>query len=206
MKFKPSLERLDARERRLLRLLLGILVVLLLVLLPVATQAFLESRRGDADQIREAIAEIESSQPAVAKAQAARSAVAERYAKATPPLSAFLDGLAKQTGIEIPETQERPTVPHGKRFEERATRIELRKVGLLNLSRFLEKVERSGHPVVISKFNLRKRLSEPDSYDVELIVSAYDRKETPKPSTSSAPAAASAAPDEEQSENEDGER
>jgi hypothetical protein len=71
-------------------------------------------------------------------------------------------------------------VPHGKRFEERSTKITLRKVGLLKLVKFLEKIEHSGHPVRISQFDMRKRGSEPDSYDVDIVVSAFDRKAEPK--------------------------
>jgi hypothetical protein len=71
-------------------------------------------------------------------------------------------------------------VPHGKRFEERTTKITLRKVGLMKLVNFLEKIEQAGHPVRISQFDIRKRGSEADSYDVDLIVSAFDRKAEPK--------------------------
>jgi hypothetical protein len=34
--------------------------------------------------------------------------------------------------------------------------------------------------VRISQFDVRKRGSEPDSYDVDLVVSAFDRKAEPK--------------------------
>ena len=67
-------------------------------------------------------------------------------------------------------------VPDGKRYEERSTKIVLRKVGMLSLVTFMEKLETSGHPVTISRLNIRKRGTEPDSYDVEMIVSAFDRK------------------------------
>jgi general secretion pathway protein M len=108
-------------------------------------------------------------------------------------LGAFLDNQARQNGIEIPESQDRPVVPHGKRFEERSTRIQLRKVGLANLARFMESVEKSQFPIIFSRVDIRKRLSESDSYDVEVIASAYDRKEPLKVEGSSA-AAASASP------------
>jgi hypothetical protein len=71
-------------------------------------------------------------------------------------------------------------VPHGKRFDERSQRLQLRKAGLANFARFMESVEKSQHPIVFSRLDIRKRLSELDSYDVEIIASAYDRKEAPK--------------------------
>ncbi len=51
---------------------------------------------------------------------------------------------------------------------------------MLNLVKFMEKIEQSPHPVLISRLNIRKRGTEVDSYDVEMIVSAYDRKVTSK--------------------------
>ena len=52
----------------------------------------------------------------------------------------------------------------------------------------MESVERAQYPIVFSRLDIRKRLSESDSYDVELIASAYDRKEAPK--SDAAPGAA----------------
>jgi hypothetical protein len=40
----------------------------------------------------------------------------------------------------------------------------------------LEKLERSGHPVAITQLSIKARASAPDSYDVKLAVSAYDKK------------------------------
>ena len=69
---------------------------------------------------------------------------------------------------------------HGKKFEERSTKIVLQKVGMKNFSMFLEGVENAGYPVRVSSLDLRKRATEPDSYDISLTVSAYDRKEPEK--------------------------
>jgi general secretion pathway protein M len=51
---------------------------------------------------------------------------------------------------------------------------------MLKLVRLMEKIETSGHPVAISSLDIRKRASEPDSFDVDMVVSAFDRK-APEP-------------------------
>lgn len=173
-------ERLDQRERRLLQWLLLFLAVVLVLLVPIATEAMLSSKSSESEEYRAVIADIMASQPALAKTDQRRQTIAQRYAKPAPPLATFIDALARELALDVPESQDRPVVPHGKRYEERAVRLQLRKVGLANLAKFLEKLEVAGYPVVISKLGIRKRISEPDSYDVELIVSAYDRKELPK--------------------------
>jgi general secretion pathway protein M len=48
------------------------------------------------------------------------------------------------------------------------------------LATFLEQVENSGYPVRVSALNVRKRPTDPDSYDVNLTISAFDRKALPK--------------------------
>jgi general secretion pathway protein M len=78
-----------------------------------------------------------------------------------------------------------PDVPHGKRYVEHGTNIHLKKTGMLNLSRFLESLEKSGYPLAVTRLNIRKRSGENDSYDVDVGVSSYDRSE---PAASAAPA------------------
>lgn len=176
MNLRERLQRLEDRERRLLAVLVGLVVVFFLLLPPTALFAVLHSKRSSVEDIRNAIASIEDERETIERAKATKGAIEQRYARPAPPLAAFLARLASEAGVEIPESQDRQAVPHGKRFEERSTKITLRKVGLLKLTQFLEKIAQSGHPVRISQFDIRKRGSEPDSYDVDMIVSAFDRK------------------------------
>ena len=58
---------------------------------------------------------------------------------------------------------------------ERSTKIALHKVGMLKLAKFMERIEQAGNPITISSLDIRKRGMEPDNYDVEMVVSAFDR-------------------------------
>jgi len=62
---------------------------------------------------------------------------------------------------------------------ERSTKIALHKIGMLKLSKFMERIEQADSPVSISSLNIRKRGPDPDSYDVEMVVSAFDRSAAP---------------------------
>jgi general secretion pathway protein M len=180
--------RLEPREKQLLTILSGVFAVFLLLLVPVGISALLGSKRSDVEALRDAIDQIQSARDELKKRDLERGKVIERYAKPAPPLAGALAGWASASQIEIPESQDRALVPHGKRYEERSTKIVLRKVGMLSLVKFMEKIETSGHPVTISRLNIRKRGTEPDSYDVEMIVSAFDRKaEVKKDKSESAP-------------------
>ncbi|HEX3595128.1 MAG TPA: hypothetical protein VHU80_08505 [Polyangiaceae bacterium] len=178
---RERFERLEAREQRLLLILVGIFGFMVFLLIPIVLFATASSRSKENDAIREVTQAISDARPQLELRDAQRQKIMARYARPTPPLAGFIEQLAQSHGIEIPESQDRPIVPHGgKRYEERSTKIELQKVGMKNLALFLEGIETSGFPVRISGIDLRKRATEPDSWDISLIVSAYDRKEVEK--------------------------
>lgn len=175
MSISSRLEQLEPRERRLLNILLGLFAVVVLVVLPLGLRSALLAGSERNERLREAITAIRDRRGALAKRAAVAEQVAARYARPAPPLAEFLETLAKRQELEIPESQDRPAVPHGKLFEERSNRIVLRRVGLMALAKFMESIAQSGHPVTVSDLELRKR--GPDAYDVTMVVSAFDRKE-----------------------------
>lgn len=191
MSLSERLARLEPRERRLLGILGGVFGVMAFLAIPIGIAATVHGQASENESLHEAIDSIDEARMSVAKAQAARDAVTARYASAAPPLASFLSRIASEVQVEIPESQDRQAVPHGKRYSERSTKIVLRKVGMLKLIQLMEKIETSGHPMLMSSLNIRKRLVEPDSYDVDMVVSAFDRK-APEPKKTEAKPADSA--------------
>lgn len=179
---------ISPREQRLVSLLGGILGFFLFLLLPLGLNSMLTSRREANEELRDAIHRVQANKETFQARQAKRALTLARYAKKAPKLGGFLEQLAKETNLEIPEAQEKPELPIGKLYVERSIQIRLRKVGGLSLLQFLEKIEQSGYPLAITRLNIRKRGAESDSFDVELIISAYDRNDA----APSAPPAGSA--------------
>lgn len=184
MTLRERIERLEERERRLLGILVVVFAGLMLVLLPVLVRALVGSKQAENEELRSVIDEIQSSRDVLRKRAAEHERLVARYANPAPPLASLLDRFAKESALEIPESQDRAIIPHGKRYEEKSTKIVFRRVGMLNLVKFMERVEQSGHPVSISTLNIRKRGTEVDSYDVEMVVSAFERKPETKPRVS----------------------
>jgi general secretion pathway protein M len=197
MSLADRLSRLEPRERRLLGILGGVLGAMAFLAVPIAIAASVHSQSNENEALRSAITSIEDARERVEKAQAARDAVTARYAVPAPPLAAFLSKIAGDAQVEIPESQDRQAVPHGKRYMERSTKIVLRKVGMLKLVRLMEGLEKSGHPVSLSSLNIRKRAVEPDSYDVDMVVSAFDRKAPEPKKTETKPAGSAETSDKE---------
>jgi general secretion pathway protein M len=171
------LDALEPRERKLLNALVVVFVVMVVFVLPIGLRALLLAGTERNEKLSEAIAAIRDQRSTLARRDAEAARIAARYARPAPPLAEFLESVAKRQEISIPESQDRPAVPHGKMFEERSNRIVLRRVGLLALAKFMEAIEQSGHPVTVSELTLNKR--GPDAYDVTMVVSAFDRKEAP---------------------------
>jgi general secretion pathway protein M len=199
MSLSERLARLEPRERRLLGILGGVVGVMTFLAIPIGIAATVHGQASENDALREAITAIEDAREQIQKANLARETVTQRYAAAAPPLAAFLSKVAGEVQVEIPESQDRQPVPHGKRYTERSTKIVLRKVGMLKLVKLLEKIETSGHPMAVSSLNIHKRASEPDSFDVDMVVSAFDRK-APEPKKTEAKPAASAEPEDKEAE------
>jgi hypothetical protein len=169
------LEALAPREKRLLLVLAAVLGVLLLAAIPFGVSALLSGAEATHAELVDAIARIESEGEVVRERQAEREALLARYETPVPALAGYLDKAAQASGITIPESKDPSPVAHGKKFEERFTSISLRKVGLLALVKFMERVSGGPEPISITKLNIRKRGAEADSYDVQMTVSAYHR-------------------------------
>ncbi|MDI3291804.1 hypothetical protein [Polyangium sp. 15x6] len=176
MTFAERLEKLEPRERKLLGVLVGIMAALVVLAMPIYAWSAVSSSRTENDEIRALIDEVYKARLSVAERKAKQDALLARYGRPAPALAGFIEDAAKQNGITIADAQDKPEVPHGKKYTERLTVVKMHKVGMLALVKTIEKIEQSGHAVAVTRLNIRPRAGEPDSYEVELGVSAYDRK------------------------------
>jgi general secretion pathway protein M len=173
---RDRINQLEDRERRLLGVFVVVFGVFIILVIPLGLTAYLGSISSENDSMREALTNLQQSKGTLEKRAEEQARMDRRYERKAPPLASFLAGIAQRHKIEIPETQDQAEVPHGKRFTERSTKITLRDVGMLKLAEFMQGVAQSGFPVSISRINIRKKASPPDSYNIQLVVSAYDRK------------------------------
>jgi len=204
---RDRINQLEDRERRLLGVLILVFGVFVILVIPLGVTAYLSSVNADNESIREAIAAINDGRAMLEKRANERADVEARYARTAPALAGYLAGVADSVKVEIPETQDQQAIPHGKSFEERSNKITMRDVGMLALARFMEKLAQSGYPVSISRLNIRKRGTKPDSYNVQMTVSAYDKiaKEKPKKKAPESDEADEGDEDEDEDEDKDDE-
>lgn len=180
MTLKDRLDQLEEREKKLLFILLGVFAVMIVLLVPLLVRMSVSSQAERNDRMRDIIKQIKDERVTLGRRQAEAQRVERRYSRQAPALAGFLAQMADRSGVEIPETQDRSTVPSGKSFKERSTHIRLNRVGMYEFSNFMEKIAQSGYPVSITKLDIRKRDNQPDQYDVEMDVSAFDVEQPKK--------------------------
>jgi general secretion pathway protein M len=183
-------DKLEPRERRMMGILGMVLTVFALFLIPLGVSLALGSRREANKSLRDSIHAVKNAREDVQKRQAKRDAIVARYVNKAPALAGVMEKAARDNKLDLLETADRPEVPHGKRYNERATVGRLRKTTMLQLAKMLEQMEQLHMPISVSRLNIRRRGGEHDSYDVEIGVSAFDRSE---PTKEPPPAAASSA-------------
>jgi general secretion pathway protein M len=199
---RERIDKLEPRERRLLGALGAIFALFIILLLPLGLWNYVRGKRAENQDVRDLIDQIYDARATIAERKAKRDSIVARYAKPAPPLATFIEEAAKENGATAADTQDLPEVPHGKRYSERSTKVKIHKIHMLALAKTLEKIEQSGYPVAVTRLNLKPRSGDPDSYEVELAVSAYDRKAEVAAAApaGSAAAGASATPDAKEKE------
>jgi general secretion pathway protein M len=171
--------RMNERERKLVGILGVVMAMVLIGAVPFGLDLYVRSARGDNEDLRQALADVQDARSRIRQRQARKDMITARYAHPAPPLAGFLEQTARAQKLEVTESSPLPDIPHGKRFMEHATNVHLKKASMLPIAKFLESIERSGYAVALTRLNIRKRAGEADSFDVEVGVSSYDRVEAP---------------------------
>jgi hypothetical protein len=162
-----------------------IFAAMVIVLVPVVVRRNVVAKEKYNDDLRQAIMDVQAARGKVAARKLAIGDVAARYARPAPPLATLIDQASKASGLEVATQNDIAPIPRGKLYTERATKLTAQKIGLKALSTFLEQIETSGYPVAVTQLDLGRRI-EPDSYQVTMTISAYDRVE---PAPGAAPSA-----------------
>lgn len=174
-------DRMAPRERSLVAAL-GAAVLLLVMF--VGGFMFFSGLSDVADRnenIREALKAIARNRTEYLQAKDQMRALEVRIGTVTPQLATDLESAAREVGVQIPETTERPAVPSGQRYMEHMVDVTLRQVDLRQLSKFLYKLETGQHLIFVTGLDLRRRFAEKDKLDVKLTATAIERVQPQPP-------------------------
>lgn len=174
-------ERLAPREKRLFGLLGLTFVVCVFALIGYRIRdglAAIEARNAAA---REALRSIDEHRDDLMGGGGPKGDLAARLGGAAPSLAPYLESIANEVGIQIPESSERTPTTKGE-HNELVIDVKLRGVTIDQLAQFLKKVETRHPAVVTQRLYVRTYFNQHEKLDVELTVAAYEKaqKKAPK--------------------------
>jgi type II secretory pathway component PulM len=177
-------ERLSQRERTLVSALGATFVVMsTLVVGFLITDGLSTLDEHNAD-MRQALHDVETQRESYLRAKAKTAQMETRIGRTPVQLQGFLEQIAKETGVEIPESNELTPTAAGKHFIQRSVELRLRQVPLDALARFLKSVETGPNLVVVTALNVHTRDDRHQQLDVEMTVSTYERASEKKEKSS----------------------
>lgn len=170
-----SLDKLAPREQRLLGVLGVVFATIVLLGLPAYLYSDLGNARDQNQAIRDVLHRMDQAAAVLAKRRQEREAKERVFSNQAPALASFIEGAARGFGLDVPESTDQPDVS-GKGYTERITQVKMQKVGLKPLVQALEKMEKAGYPIAVTRLRITTRATGADLYDVVLAVSAYDKQ------------------------------
>ena len=163
------------RERRLILFAsAGVLAFVLLVLWAGFGSSI--SRHHDSlEEKRSAFEKVQRLSAGYAQQEQERQMLEARLRQSPPALMGFVDGLARQEGIDIGGMADRGVQGGGQngRPRESSVDVSLSKVPLDKLMRLLQDIERTPGVVRVRKLRLHKSSENKDTLDVTMTVSAW---------------------------------
>ena len=166
---------LSERERRLV-IVAGLVFAAFIVLL---FWFLVNSKVGDLREKNENYSELLRLIDAKKQAYVDRlreSEAVQKTGKPTP-LRTLVDKISKELDVNVPDIKELPEQRPGANWLERSVEISMRDIGLVALTRFMERVEsnRQKFPIAIAKLEVRNRKRTPDTYNVKMTIATYER-------------------------------
>jgi general secretion pathway protein M len=171
---RDRFERLSQRERTMVTAL-GVTFVVMVTLVVgffiTDGLSSLEERNAD---MRQALKDIETQRDNYIKAKNKSNQMETRIGRQPIQLSGYLEQAAKESGVEIPESNERGAQQAGKAFIERSVELRLKSVRLEQLAAFLKRIETGPNLVLVTQLSVRTRDDKHQDLDVEMTVSTWE--------------------------------
>ncbi len=174
--------RMSARERKLISILAGAFATCALLLVGYLMMDSLQAMAQENREMRDAINDIAKHSNEYRESKAQVEALEKRVGNDPPQLAADLEAAAKDAGIQIPETSDRPDAAAGKHYLEHSLDVKLRKVDLKSLATFLKQIETGKSLILVTRLQVRRSFgSDGSNLDVDMTATTYEHlKDTAK--------------------------
>ncbi|MEA2699814.1 MAG: hypothetical protein QOI66_4085 [Myxococcales bacterium] len=168
-------DRLAPRERRsVAALVIAVLVVAVLLSIYFLFSSVSDLEEGNA-KIREALTMIAKHRDEYMEAKTRSAANDARIGTEPPQLTSDLEAAAREEGVQIAESNERPVTPAGRRYSQHDVDLKIRDIDLQSLTKFMRRVETGPRLIYFSRLSIKRRYSEAEKLDVEATATAFEK-------------------------------
>lgn len=165
-------EKLSDRERRLLSISAGAVITVVLFAGIWTTTSALAEVEEERDAIRLVLADIDRSADQLAKRDAERRAIEQRYANKAPALEAYIESRARDEGLEVRQgVEEQEKSING--YRRQSVRMTFSNVALRPIMHLLTSIAEEPSPIAIERLVI-EHFAAGDSYKVDVNVSSYE--------------------------------
>lgn len=169
---RQSWDNLSDRERRMLSIMGGVLVAVLAFVVVWTTTTAVAEVEEERDAIRLVLADIDRSQELLAKRDAERRAVEERYRNKAPALAAYVESRAKDEGLEVRQVLEEPEKSVNG-YRKQSVRVSFSNVSLRPVVHLLTSIAEERSPLAVERL-LVEHYGSGDSYKVDIGLASYE--------------------------------
>ena len=179
-RLRELFEGLAPRERSLVMLLIGVVFGVGVLGGAYLLYDRIDTLEEQTDAMQRALRDIAKKRGPYLQARARALQLDQRIGQSPLQLSGFLESLAKETSIEIRETNPRTPEAMGKKYVQQSVDLRIGKVGLEPLLKFMRKIETyPSNLVLVTQLNIRSRDDKHQEFEVDMTVSTYEH--APKP-------------------------
>lgn len=177
-----AIERMSPRERVLALLGGAVAALCLLGVIAFIVGSRVSDLEERNDAMRQALKDIERKRVPYLQARQKIDDLEARIGQQPLQLSGFLEGAAKEAGVEIRESNPRPPEAIGKKYLQNSMDLRLTKVTLEPLAKFLRRIETNpGNLVLVTALTVRALDDKHVDFSVDMTVSTYERAPNKKP-------------------------
>jgi len=167
-------ERLSQRERTMVGAM-GVTFVLMLTLIVgfLITDGLSSMEERNAD-MRQALRDLDTQRDSYLRLKAKTAQMETRLGTTPVQLQGYVEQAAKEAGVEISDSSDRPAVSAGKKFIERSVDLHLKPMTIDQLTKFMKAIETGRSLVVVTSLTVRTRDDKHQMLDVDMVVSTYE--------------------------------
>lgn len=163
------------REKRLISLAGGGVAVFIVLIAYASFASAVRKAESALDEKRLDFEKVSQLSAGYNAQEQERQMLEARLRQSPPTLMAFVDGMARQEGVDVAGMADRGVVVAGKggKPQESSVEVNLGKVPLEKVVKLVQSIERSPGVVRVRRLRIRKTFDNKDVLDVTMTVSAW---------------------------------